>query len=355
MKYNFSAGPAHLAPEVIKEAANGILDINGSGLSLLEISHRSKDFMSIMDEAVALTKELLNVPDTHEVLFLTGGASTQFAMIPYNLLPEGGTAVYVNTGAWAKKAIKEAKRFGNINVVASSEDKNFNYFPKGYTIPSDASYFHITSNNTIFGTQVHDFPESPIPVVCDMSSDILSRPIDVSKFDIIYAGAQKNLGPAGTTLVIIKKDAAARSGRDIPTMLNYQTHIDKGSMFNTPPVYAIYVSMLAMRWLKKSGGVESIQKRNEEKAKMLYNEIDSNPLFTGTTAVEDRSLMNVTFLLTKPELADEFLKAATEAGISGIKGHRDVGGFRASIYNAMEVEGIEKLISVMKEFSLKTA
>ncbi|NNM16763.1 MAG: 3-phosphoserine/phosphohydroxythreonine transaminase, partial [Bacteroidia bacterium] len=267
----------------------------------------------------------------------------------------GGTAVYVNTGAWAKKAIKEAKRFGNINVVASSEDKNFNYFPKGYTIPSDASYFHITSNNTIFGTQVHDFPESPIPVVCDMSSDILSRPIDVSKFDIIYAGAQKNLGPAGTTLVIIKKDAAARSGRDIPTMLNYQTHIDKGSMFNTPPVYAIYVSMLAMRWLKKSGGVAGIQKRNEEKAKMLYNEIDSNPLFTGTTAVEDRSLMNVTFLLTKPELADEFLKAATEAGISGIKGHRDVGGFRASIYNAMEVEGIEKLISVMKEFSLKTA
>jgi phosphoserine aminotransferase len=354
-KHNFGAGPGILPASAIQKSKEALLDFNGSGMSILEISHRSKDFEAVLQNAKSLVKELLGVPDNYSILFLQGGASTQFAMVPMNLLPTGGKAAYVDSGVWASKAIKEAKMIGETLVLASSKDKNYTYIPKGYKIPSDAAYLHITSNNTIYGTQLHEFPESPIPVVCDMSSDIFSRPVDVSKFDLIYAGAQKNMGPAGVTLVIIKNDILGKTGRTIPTMLDYQTHIEGDSLYNTPPVFPIYVCMATLEWLKSIGGVSAIEKINIEKGKLLYGEIDSNPMFTGTCAVEDRSLMNACFLLTRPELEEEFMKVTKDSGIVGIKGHRSVGGFRASMYNALPVESVKVLVEIMKQFSLKTA
>jgi phosphoserine aminotransferase len=354
-KYNFGAGPGILPDQVFEQASKAVLDFNGIGLSLLEISHRSSHFVAVMDKAVALVRELFNVSDEYEVLFLQGGASMQFCMVPYNLLDSDKKAAYLNTGTWANNAVKEARLFGEVVEVGSSKDKNYNYIPKGYSIPSDCEYFHITSNNTIFGTQVQEFPKSSIPVVCDMSSDIFSRPINVNDFGIIYAGAQKNMGPAGTTLVIVRKDLLGKVKRQIPTMLNYQTHIDKGSMFNTPPVFPIYASMLTLEWVKEIGGVVEVQKRNARKAELLYAEIDSNPLFKGAAAREDRSKMNVTFVLEDDSLSAEFLKMAEAAGCVGLKGHRSVGGFRASMYNALTQDSVKVLVDVMKEFALQKA
>ncbi len=353
--HNFSAGPAILPAEVIKESAAGILDFNNLSLSILEISHRSKDFIDVMEEARALVKELMGFGNDYQVLFLGGGASTQFAMVPYNLLPQGGTAGYVNTGVWATKAIKEAKLIGNVNVVASSEDKKFSYIPSNYAIPAGLSYLHLTSNNTIYGTQMHSFPNSPVPAVCDMSSDIFSRRTDFSKFDLIYAGAQKNIGAAGATLVAVKESLLGKTGRKLLSMLDYQVHIKGESMFNTPPVFPIYVCLLTLKWLKKNGGLAWIEKINKAKADTMYDEIDRNSLFTGTCEKKDRSLMNACFLLTKPELEESFNKMWKEAGISGIKGHRDVGGYRASMYNALPLESVKALTDVMKEFEKKHA
>lgn len=354
-KHNFGAGPGILPEIALKKSAEAVLNLNGTGLSLLEISHRSKDFDAIMQHAKSLVKELLGVPDNYSILFLQGGASTQFAMVPMNLLPLNGKAAYIESGVWANKAIKEAKMHGSTEVLASSKDKNFSYVPKGYTIPADAAYLHITSNNTIYGTQMQSFPDSPIPVVCDMSSDIFSRPVDVSKFDLIYAGAQKNMGPAGVTLVIIKNDICGKSGRTIPTMMEYQTHIEADSLYNTPPVFPIYVCMATLEWLKSIGGVPAIEKINKQKAEILYSEVDSNPMFTGTAAKEDRSAMNACFLLNKPELEEEFNQVLKSSGIIGLKGHRSVGGFRASMYNALPVESVKVLTALMKEFAMKTA
>jgi phosphoserine aminotransferase len=322
-------------------------------MSILEISHRSKDFEAILEKAKSLVKELLNVPDTHEVLFLQGGASTQFAMVPMNFLKT--KAAYLDQGAWSNKAIKEAKIQGEVVVVASSKDKNYSEMPKGYTIPSDCDYFHITSNETIHGTQIKNFPSSPIPVICDMSSDIFSRPVDVSKFDLIYAGAQKNMGPSGVTLVIIKKDTVGKHGKKLATMLDYKTHLDNNSLYNTPPVFSIMVCMHVLEWLKSIGGVEGMKKINDQKADLFYGEVDSNPMFVGTAAKEDRSPMNACFLLKDPAMDEEFLNAAKAEGIVGIKGHRSVGGFRASMYNALPLESVQVLVSVMKKFALKTA
>ena len=352
-KHNFSAGPAILPAEVMEQSAQAARDFNGMGLSILEISHRSAPFTAVLQEAEALMRVLLGISDDYAVLFLTGGASTQFFMSAMNLLNENETACFVDTGAWSSKSLKEAKNFGNVNVIASSKDKNYTYIPKDYDIPEDARYLHLTSNNTIFGTQFQSFPETNVRLLCDMSSDIFSRSIDVNRFDLIYAGAQKNLGPAGTTLVVVKKDVLGKVSRTIPTMLDYRTHIAKNSAFNTPPVFPIYVCMLTMRWLKAKGGVKAMANRNEEKATLLYNEIDTNPLFVGTTAVEDRSLMNVTFVPINPDLADPFLEACTAAGCSGVKGHRSVGGFRASIYNAMPKESVQVLVEVMRDFAKK--
>lgn len=353
--HNFSAGPGILPAEVMKKAAEACINFNGINLSLLEISHRSKDFEAVMEEARATVKELFGVNDDYEVLFLGGGASLQFAMVPYNLLTTAGKAAYLNTGVWAKKAIKEAKMLGNTEVVASSEDKNFNYIPKNYTIPSDADYFHITSNNTIYGTQIKNFPKSPVPVVCDMSSDIFSRKVNGNDFAMIYAGAQKNMGPAGATMVMIRKDMVGKSDRKKLSMLDYGIHIEGDSMYNTPPVFPIYVTLLTLQWLKANGGIEWIEKVNQDKADLLYGEIDRNSLFYGTAEVEDRSNMNVCFLLNKPELEEEFNKLTKEANLSGIKGHRSVGGYRASIYNAMPVDSVKALVDVMKEFENKFA
>jgi phosphoserine aminotransferase len=353
MKHNFGAGPGILPHEVLKQAAEAVVDFNGTGLSLLEISHRSAEFEAVLDEAVKLVKELLNVPEGYSVLFLQGGASTQFAMVPYNLLPTGGKAAYLESGVWANKALKEAKYFGEVQVVATSKESNFTYIPKDFEIPADAAYFHITSNNTIYGTQLHKFFKSPIPVICDMSSDIFSREINVADFGIIYAGAQKNMGPAGTTLVVIKDDILGKTDRKIPAMLNYQTQIEGGSMYNTPPVFAIYVSMLTLKWLKAKGGVAGIAKENEAKANALYEEIDRNPLFKAVAAEEDRSHMNVCFVAENPELEKPFLKLCDEKGIVGIKGHRSVGGFRASIYNALPITSVHVLIDAMREFAEK--
>jgi phosphoserine aminotransferase len=350
-KHNFGAGPGILPAYAIEKSAEAVLNLNGSGLSLLEISHRSKDFDEIMAKAKSLVKELLNVPDNYSILFLQGGASTQFAMVPMNLLPEGGKAAYVESGVWANKAIKEAKLFGETIVVATSKDKNFSYVPKGFQVPSDAAFIHITSNNTIYGTQMHQFADYGIPVVCDMSSDIFSRPVDVSKFDLIYAGAQKNMGPAGVTLVIMKNDICGKAGRKIPTMLDYQTHIEADSLYNTPPVFPIYVCMVTLEWLKSIGGVPAIQKINEQKGKLLYDEIDRNPLFMGTASADDRSLMNACFLLSNPENEEAFNKILKDNGIIGLKGHRSVGGFRASMYNALPIESVEFLVNLMKNFN----
>jgi len=351
MKHNFGAGPGILPQEVLKEASGAVIDFNGTGLSLLEISHRSKEFEAVLDEAVALVKELFAVPEGYSVLFLQGGASTQFAMAPYNLLPSTGKAAYLETGVWANKALKEAKFFGEVEIVASSKADNFTYIPKDYTIPADAAYFHITSNNTIYGTQLQEFPKSPVPLVCDMSSDIFSRKINVADFGLIYAGAQKNMGPAGVTLVIVKDEILGKVDRKIPAMFNYLVQIEGGSMYNTPPCFAIYVSMLTLRWLKAKGGVEVIEQENITKARVLYDEIERNPLFKPVCAVEDRSNMNVTFVMENAELEKPFLKLCDERGIVGIKGHRSVGGFRASIYNALPITSIYTLIDVMQEFA----
>lgn len=350
MVHNFSAGPGILPKEVLEEASRAVINFNNMGLSLLEISHRSKEFIAVMDEARTLVKELFNLEPGYQVIFLGGGASLQFAMVPYNLLKDGGTAAYLNAGVWATKAIKEAKNLGNVNVLASSEDRKFSYIPKDYVIPSDADYFHITSNNTIYGTQIKKFPESPIPVICDMSSDIFSRTVDANKFALIYAGAQKNMGPAGATMIAVRESILGKTGRKMFAMMDYNSHIKGESMYNTPPVYPVYVSMLTMRWLKKNGGVEWIEKINRKKADYLYAEIDRNPLFVGTTDKEDRSDMNVTFLLKDTALEPEFNKFAKEANLSGINGHRDVGGYRASLYNALPFESVKELVDVMKEF-----
>ena len=352
-KHNFGAGPGILPASALKKSAEAVLNLNGTGLSLLEISHRSKDFDAIMQNSKSLVRVLLGVPENYSILFLQGGASTQFAMVPMNLLPVNGKAAYVESGVWANKAIKEAKMNGITEVIASSKDKNFSYVPKGYTVPLDAAYLHITSNNTIYGTQMKNFTESPIPVVCDMSSDIFSRPVDVSKFDLIYAGAQKNMGPAGVTLVIIKNGICGKTGRSIPTMLDYETHIEADSLYNTPPVFPIHVCMATLEWLKSIGGVPAIEKINRQKADLLYGEIDSNPMFKGTAAPEDRSDMNACFLLNKPELEEAFDQELKAAGIIGLKGHRSVGGFRASMYNALPLESVHVLVNLMKEFNNK--
>lgn len=349
-KHNFNAGPSILAREVIEKTAQAVLDFNGSGLSILEISHRSKDFQAVADEAVELFKEVLNIPEGYSVLFLGGGASMQFCMVPFNIMES--KSAYLNTGTWASKALKEAKAFGEVVEVASSKPANFNYIPKGYEIPADADYFHITTNNTIFGTEILTDMDSPVPLVADMSSDIFSRPVDVSKYAIIYGGAQKNLAPAGLAFVIIKNDILGKVSRHIPSMLNYTTHIENGSMFNTPPVLPIYSAMETLRWIKASGGLVEMEKRNIRKAALLYDEIDRNPLFVGTAEVEDRSRMNICFVMS-PEYVEweaEFMKFATERGIVGIKGHRSVGGFRASTYNALPLESVEALVAAMQDF-----
>jgi len=353
--HNFSAGPGILPLDVLKQSADACINFDNMNLSLLEISHRSKNYVAVMDEARALVKELFEVGDEYEVLYLGGGASTQFAMVPYNLLTDNGYAAYVNTGVWASKAIKESKIIGNTKVIASSEDKNFNYIPKGYEVPKDADYLHLTSNNTIYGTQLKNFPKSDVPLVCDMSSDIFSRKINAKDFALIYAGAQKNMGPAGSTMVMVKKDILGKTGRKMLSMLDYQVHIKGESMYNTPPVFPVYVTMLTLRWLKQNGGISWIENINQQKADLLYNEIDRNSQFYGTTAKEDRSNMNACFLLTKPELEPEFDKLWKSANIDGIRGHRDVGGYRASMYNALPIESVQVLVDVMKAFEAKFA
>ena len=350
-KYNFNAGPSILPREVIEGTAQACLDFNGSGLSLMEISHRAKDFQPVMDEAVALFKELLDIPEGYSVLFLGGGASLQFCQVPYNFLEK--KAAYLNTGVWAKKAQKEARLFGEVVEVASSADATYTYIPKGYTVPADADYFHITTNNTIYGTEIRTDPESPVPLVADMSSDIFTRPIDVSKYICIYGGAQKNLSMAGVTFVIVKNDALGKVSRPIPTMLDYRTHVEKGSMFNTPPVVPIYCALLNLRKLRADGGVKAAAQRAEERAALLYDEIERNRLFRPTvTAASDRSLMNICFVMQDEykDLEAEFLSYATAQGMVGVKGHRSVGGFRASCYNAMTVEGVKALIHAMQTF-----
>ena len=349
-KYNFNAGPSMLPREVIENTAKQCLDFNGSGLSLMEISHRAKDFQPVVDEAVALIKELLDIPEGYSVIFLGGGASLEFCMIPYNFLIN--KAAYINTGVWAKKAMKEAKLFGEVVEVASSADANYTFIPKDWTCPTDVDYLHYTTNNTIYGTEIRKDLDVPVRLIADMSSDIFSRPIDVSKYDAIYAGAQKNLAMAGVTIVIVKDDALGKAPRQIPTMLDYRTHADKGSMFNTPPVVPIYCALENLRWIKKNGGVEAMDKFAQQRAEILYNEIDRNKMFRGTTAVEDRSLMNICFVMNEEyaELEKPFMEFATSRGMVGIKGHRSVGGFRASCYNAQTIEGVEALVACMKEF-----
>ncbi|QYA26572.1 3-phosphoserine/phosphohydroxythreonine transaminase [Gramella sp. MT6] len=352
-KHNFSAGPCILPQEVFKEASQAILDFNNSGLSILEISHRSADFVAVMEEARTLALELLGLNDKgYKALFLQGGASTQFLMTAYNLLEK--KAAYLNTGTWSSKAIKEAKLFGDVVEVASSKDKNFNYIPKSYAIPDDADYFHCTSNNTIFGTQMKEFPATNKPMVCDMSSDIFSREMDFSKFDLIYAGAQKNMGPAGTTLVIVKDDILGKVSREIPSMMDYAVHIGKDSMFNTPAVYAVYVSLLTLRWIKEQGGIKAMEEKNNQKAELIYNEIDRNPLFKGFAAKEDRSAMNATFNLVDESHKETFDKMWKDAGVNGLNGHRSVGGYRASMYNALSLESVKVVVELMKELETRS-
>ncbi|MBU6341810.1 MAG: 3-phosphoserine/phosphohydroxythreonine transaminase [Bacteroidetes bacterium] len=352
-KHNFSAGPAILPAPVLKEAAKAVANYEGIGLSLLELSHRGPEFTAVLDEANALMQEILEIPSEYKVIWLTGGASTQFFMAPMNLLNADETAAYVDTGTWANKAIKEAKGFGNVAVLASSKEQNYTFIPKGYKIPKEVKYLHLTSNNTIFGTQLHKFPKSPAPVVCDMSSDFLSRPVKVSDFGLIYAGAQKNLGPAGTTVVIVREDILGTVQRYLPAMLDYRTFIKENSMYNTPPVYPIYVSMLTLRWIKKQGGLKALQRKNKAKAALLYEEIDANPLFTGTVAKEDRSLMNACFVMNPAYagLEKAFLKETEENGLVGLQGHRSVGGFRASMYNAMSKSSVQVLVDLMRDFA----
>lgn len=353
-KHNFYAGPAILPASVLEQAREAIKDFAGMGLSLLEISHRSKQFEAVMDEAQNLVKELMGLNDDYAVLFLSGGASSQFYMVPMNLLNENETACYINTGIWASGAIKEARLFGKVEVLASSEDAQFNHIPKNYSIPDHGAYLHITSNNTIYGSQYHWWPETDIPIVCDMSSDILSRRLDFSKFSLIYAGAQKNMGAAGVTIVVVKKSLLGRVQRKLTSMLDYRSHLTKGSMYNTPPVFAIYVSLLTLRWLQ-SIGLKYIEVRNQNKAKSLYAEIDRNSCFYGPVREEDRSWMNVVFRAHKPEHETPFLELCKEAGCVGLAGHRTVGGFRASLYNALEQESVDVLINVMQDFEKRYA
>ncbi len=352
-KHNFSAGPAILPAEVLQEAAQACIDFNGNGLSLLEMSHRSKAFEAVMEESEQLIRQLMGLDDDWAVLFLTGGASTQFFMVPMNILNDHERAAYTDTGTWAAGAIKEAKPYGIIDVVASSKADNYTYIPKTWKIEEGTRYFHFTTNNTIFGTEWHVEPEVSVPLVADMSSNFLSKPLDVSKYDLIYAGAQKNLGPAGVTLVLVRKHLIGRAQRTIPTMLQYKTHFEKGSMYNTPPVFPIYVSMLTLRWIQKMGGLKEMEQHNIAKANLLYTEIDRNPLFKGTTAIEDRSRMNVCFVPIHAEHEEPFLALAKSAGIDGIKGHRSVGGFRASIYNAMPISSVQVLVDLMQQFEQK--
>ncbi len=355
-KHNFYAGPSILPEYTIEKTAEAVREFAGTGLSVMEVSHRSKEFVAVMDEAQQLFKDLLNIPDGYSVIFVGGGASTQFAMVPFNLFKK--KAAYLNTGAWSKKAIKEAQSFGEVDVVASSEDKLFNYIPKNYSIPEDADYFHITTNNTIYGTEIKYDMDSPVPLVADMSSDIFSRPVDISKYAIIYGGAQKNLAPAGVTFAIVKNDILGKAERYIPTMLNYQTHIDKGSMFNTPPVLSVFAAVQTLNWLKDNGGIPEMQKTNIHKAGLLYDEIDRNSLFRSTVeSDEDRSLMNICFVMKDgfQELEKPFFDFASSNGMIGIKGHRSVGGFRASTYNALPVESVQALVKTMQEFEKSNA
>jgi phosphoserine aminotransferase len=348
--HNFTAGPCALPQQAIDSAIEALKDFKGTGIPVISISHRTKEWEAVMDECRALWKELLNIPDTHEVVFLGGGASLGFLYVAMNFLEN--KAAYLETGVWAKKALKEAKGLGNAYAIASSAETVYNYIPKGFEIPSDLDYLHVTTNNTIYGTEIHEDLDSPVPLIADMSSDIMSRPVDVSKYAMIYGGAQKNVGPAGVAFFIVKKDLLGKVSRYIPTMLNLQTHIDGGSMFNTPPVFSIYVMNETLRWLKEQGGVEAIQKINQKKAELLYGEIDRNSMFRGTAAVEDRSVMNVCFVMAegKEDLQDEFMAFAKSKGMTGIKGHRSVGGFRASIYNACPIESVQALVDCMKEF-----
>ncbi|MBO5583484.1 MAG: 3-phosphoserine/phosphohydroxythreonine transaminase [Prevotella sp.] len=349
-KYNFNAGPSMLPREVIENTAKQILDFNGSGLSLMEISHRAKDFQPVVDEAEALIKDLLSVPEGYSVIFLGGGASLQFTQVPANLLLK--KAAYLNTGTWANKAEKEAKLYGEVVEVASSKDANYTFIPKGWSVPADVDYLHITTNNTIYGTEMRQDLDVAVPLVADMSSDIMSRPVDVAKYDCIYAGAQKNMSMAGVTVVILKNDKLGKAPRELPTMMNYLTHVEKGSMFNTPPVVPIYSLLETMRWVKKQGGVEAMDKLAKQRAEIVYGEIDRNKLFRGTVAEEDRSLMNICFVMNDEykELEKPFFDFATERGMVGIKGHRSVGGFRASCYNAQTIEGCQALVQAMKDF-----
>ena len=349
-KYNFGAGPSILPQEVMKATADACVEFGDTGLSLMEISHRTKDFQAVMDEAQALFKELLDIPEGYSVLFVGGGASLEFCMVPFNLLEK--KAAYLNTGVWAKKAMKEAKLFGEVVEVASSADANYTFIPKDYEIPADADYFHITTNNTIYGTEIREDLDSPVTLVADMSSDIFSRKVDVSKYGLIYGGAQKNLSMAGVTFVIVKDEILGHVSRAIPTMLDYRTHVEKGSMFNTPPVVPIYCALQNLRWIKSQGGVEEMERRAKERAALLYAEIDRNPLFRGTAKAEDRSLMNICFVMNDEYKEHEaaFLAFAQARGMQGIKGHRSVGGFRASCYNAMSVEGVKALIACMQDF-----
>jgi len=354
-KHNFNAGPSILPQVAIENTAKAVLDLNGIGMSLLEISHRSKDFQAVIDEAVALFKELLAIPEGYQVLFLGGGASLQFCMVPFNLMNK--KAAYLETGVWAKKALKEAKFFGEVATVATSADKNFSYIPKGYTIPADADYFHITTNNTIYGTEIRTDIDCPIPLVADMSSDIMSRPVDVSKYALIYGGAQKNLGPAGVTFVIVREDLLGKFERPIPTMLDYRTHIKEGSMFNTPPVLPIFTIKETLKWIKSLGGLAELEKLNIAKGNLLYEAIDNSKMFVGTAEKDSRSLMNICFVMKDQykDKEDAFMEFAKGRGMVGIKGHRSVGGFRASTYNALPKESVEALIECMRDFEKQNA
>ena len=347
-KHNFSAGPCILPQEVFQKSAEAILDFNGIGLSLLEISHRSKDFIPVMDEARAIVKRLMNLGDDYEVLYLGGGASLQFVMVPFNLMKTGGKAAYTDTGTWAAGAIKEAKKFGSVDIVGSSKESNYSFIPKDYSIGAEYDYFHCTSNNTIYGTQMKSFPKVETSLVCDMSSDIFSRQLDFSQFDLIYAGAQKNMGTAGTTLVVVKKEILGKTGRDIPSYLDYQIHINKDAMFNTPPVFPIYATLLTLQHLEKNGGIAAAEERNKSKAKLLYDELDRNPLFEVFCDKEDRSDMNVSFKLLDESKKEAFDTAWKEAGINGLNGHRNLGGYRASMYNALPIESVQVLVDVLK-------
>ena len=349
--HNFNSGPSVLPKEVFEQASQAILNFNNSGLSILEIGHRTSLFEDVMDEAIALAKELMQLDNEHEVLFLHGGATTQFFQVPMNLLNENETAAYLDCGTWGTKAIKEAKLFGNVNMLASSKDKDYTYIPKGYAIPSDAKYFHYTTNNTIEGTQMHSIPETNVPLITDMSSDILSTQLDYNRFALIYAGAQKNVGAAGVNMVIVKKDILGTVSRKLPSMMDYRNHIDNGSMLNTPPVFAVYVCMLTLGWLKAQGGVTVVQKRNEKKAKLLYDTLDALPMFTPKVAREDRSLMNVVWIMHDAALEKQFLEETKQHGMVGVKGHRSVGGFRASLYNALNIDSVQALADLMKDFA----